>query len=322
MKIKAILAALVGAVAIQGATAGTWAPPAPAKCPIDDCPDIGGNIAVGYDTDYVFKGVRLARDVLWGDVNYTFDNLPFTPNIGVFHLTDLNNAVGQSFGGPPFFIPNGTSNYGDETRIYSSIALPSILGFDAGVGYTHYFFPTLRGPSPGGPFGDSLSEVTATLARELIWGVVGSYQADYRWGSGFGGWLHTFGLAKGFDISDAIGLNLSGGVRYNDNYWKNFPGFGLNNFIPGNSHNWPLGNYGRDSDWHSYFIRAALPIALNCRATLTPYIEYNGTPDGWSGDGMYGTYGGGFPIVPAYPLGGNANRNDVFFGGVSLNVDF
>ena len=311
MKKTLLIALLTGGLAINGALAGTWCPPAKGgKCPIEECPDIGGNIAVGYDTDYVFKGVRLARDVLWGDVNYTFDNLPFTPNIGVFHLTDLNDANALNLFGP-------TSNYGDETRVYSSIALPSILGFDAGVGYTHYFFPTLRGPSPNGPWGDSLSEVTATLARELIWGVVGSYQADYRWGSGFGGWLHTFGLAKGFDISDAIGLNLSGGVRYNDNYWRNFPGVIASTL--GNSHNWPIGNHGRDSAWHSYFIRAALPIALNCRATLSPYVEYNGTPGGWSGDGMHGTYRG---QLLNYPLGLNANRNDVFFGGVSLNVNF
>ena len=304
MKIKAILAALIGAVAIQGATAGTsWAPPAKAKCVIDDCPDIGGNISVGYDTDYVFKGVRQARDVVWGDVNYTFENLPFSPNVGVWHLTDLNNA-GTLFG--------PTSNYGDETNLYASINLPSILGFDSNLGYTHFLFPTQRGPSPGGPWGDGYGQLTLSLARELIWGIVGSYSADYGFGGRVdSGWMHTLALEKGFDITDAIGLDLSGGVLYNDNYWSypnaGFPGPGnvLNTFAGGTN--------ARDAGWHSYFLRAGLPIALNCRATLTPYIQYNGTPDTWTGDGMV-----------AWParLGVNANRNDALYGGVSLNVNF
>ena len=120
MKIKALLATLIGAVALQGATAGTWSPPDKGgKCPVVDCPDIGGNISVGYDSAYLFKGVRLAHDVFWGDVNYTFDGLPFAPNIGIWHLTDLGT------------FPN--SFYGDETNIYLGLSTPSVLGFDTAL---------------------------------------------------------------------------------------------------------------------------------------------------------------------------------------------
>ena len=66
MKIKALLATLVGALAIQGANAGTeWVPaPSGKGCTVvdscDKCEDIGGSITVGYDTDYVWKGIRWA----------------------------------------------------------------------------------------------------------------------------------------------------------------------------------------------------------------------------------------------------------------------
>ena len=315
MNIKATLAVVTCAVVtFQTAYAGTWAnAKAPIdKCPIDDCPDIGGNVSVGYLTDYVFKGVRFARDSMWGDVNYTFDNLPFTPNVGIWHLTDLNDSRATSF-------------YGDQTNAYASIGLPSIFGFESSIGYTHYFYPTARPPA-GGIYGDSLSEVTATLARELVWGIVGVYSADYRWGNGDGGWMHTFGLSKDIHINDCVGLRLTGGVLYNDNYWKYARGSlpasqaaywayqNLNGV--GNVQN---GNWGNDSGWHSYYVGASLPIQLNCRATLTPFVQYNGTPDGWTGDGMYhSTFGGLFPAS----MGLNANHNDVFFGGISLSVDF
>lgn len=288
MKIKTIIAALIGVLVVNGAVAGTsWCPPDKGgKSIVDDCPDIGGNISVGYDTAYLFKGVRRAHDVMWGDVNYTFENLPFSPNIGVWHLTDL---------------ASGRFTYGDETNIYMGINLPSVLRFDNALRYTHYLYPNTRGPSPGA-IGDGLSELTLTMSRNLMLGFSASYSADFLWGgNGNDGWMHTFAINKGIDLTDNIGLDLSGGLLYNDNYYSEF----TNGFHPN------VGNFGNDSGWHSYFIRAGLPIALNCRATLTPYIQYNGTPDTWVADGFW-----------PRTVGPNANRNDVFFGGVSIGVDF
>ena len=49
-------------------------------------------------------------------------------------------------------------------------------------------------------------------------------------------------------------------------------------------------------------------ISLNCRATLSPYLGYNGAPDTWIADGV-DTLGGG-------------SNNDALHGGVSLKVTF
>ncbi|MEO0414202.1 MAG: hypothetical protein AAF226_04520, partial [Verrucomicrobiota bacterium] len=76
----------------------------------------------------------------------------------------------------------------------------------------------------------------------------------------------------------------------------------------------PNASTPRSSGWNNYYLRAALPIALNCRATVTPYIAYNGTPDTWIADGINNAVG--------YPAGLGNGGNDAIHGGVSLSVDF
>jgi hypothetical protein len=277
MKNSYLLTLLIGAsITAQSTFAGEWIPSAKDKTPIEECPDIGGNISVGYDTDYVWKGIRFSRDAVWGDVNYTFESLPFSPNIGAWHLSSLGS------GGP---LSNDA--YGDEFNAYAGISLPSVLGFDTGVAYTWYTFPT------AGIAVDSTSSITFSASRALIAGVEFSYDVDYFTGqSALSAWFHTFGLSKAFEITDWSALEIGANIAYNDDLW------------------------GTGSGWNHYAITAGLPIALNCRATLTPYITYSGTPDGWTADGVpgIGNLGGG-------PNQG-ANANDVFYGGVSVSVDF
>lgn len=292
MRLKNLAITLLGLSTAISQAGTEWCPPEAKGSTIvseecyDDCPDVGGSISVGYDTDYVWRGVRWARDSVWGDVNYTFANLPFSPNIGVWHLSSLGSG------------PGGNDGYGDETNVYAGISLPSILGFETGLGYTGVFFPTTRGP--GGPGGDSSSRISITADRELIGGVGFGYAGHYDMGaSGLNSWFHEFALSKSFSLTDNIGLDLTALTAYNDGYWS---GYGLLGGGPGR-----VGGYG--SGWNHYNISAALPISLNCRATVTPYIAYNGTPDGWVVDQL----NGGVP-------GGNAN--DVLYGGVSVSVDF
>ena len=283
MKIKALLATLIGAVALQGATAGEWCPPVIDKCPVECCDELPGSISVGYDTDYIFYGVRLARDVVWADVNYTFDlpcvGLPVT--IGAWHLSSLGSGVAT-----------GNDGYGDETNLYAAVGLPSICGFDMELGYKALFYPTTRGPRGTlNNGGDSQNEISLTISREIFCGVTASYRAAHDFnirdfnspGQDLSGsWIHTIGLDKTIDISDCIALDLSGGVLYSDNYWANQVAAG-----------------NRETGWNNYYIQAALPIAVGQCATLTPYLGYSGTPDTWVADGING-------LVPG------ANRNDVF----------
>ncbi len=301
MKIKAILASLISAVALQGATAGEWCPPAKDKCPVDCCEDTKGSVSFGYASDYIFYGVRVARDNVWADANYTFDlpcvGLPLT--VGVWHLSSLGSGLA------------GNDAYGDETNLYTSLGLPSVLGFDMSVGYKALFYPTTR-PVTGtaGALGDSQNEVAFTISRDVFCGVTVAYRAAYDFNirdfndlavpaQDLGGsWVHTLSASKSIDITDCLALDLTAGVLYTDNYWAGVPVAGQ-----------------RDTGWNNYYLQATLPIALSGCATLLPYVGYSGTPDTWVGDGLEG-------INPGAGLNNGANANDVFHGGVSIKVGF
>ncbi|MDF1751668.1 MAG: hypothetical protein P1U89_02715 [Verrucomicrobiales bacterium] len=281
MKIKALLATLIGAVAINGATAGEWCPPAPDKCPVECCPETAGSLSFGYDTDYIWKGVRFARDFIWADVNYTFDIpcLPVSPTIGVWHGTDLSSTI----------------NYGDETNLYAGVALPEVMGLEAELLYTMYLFPTTRQPSPG-TVGDSFHSIGISASKELFCGVSAEFGSEYYFGGDVAGagdlsaWYHHAGLGYTMDVTDCIGVELSAGVAYSDGLWSGLGG----------------GNVG--SGWNHYYVKAGVPITIGCNATLTPYVGYNGTPDGWKAGNVNAIQG--------------ANSQDAFHGGVSISVGF
>lgn len=267
---KTILAATIGALALS-ANAGDWgkAPVMPDKAPIEECYDIGGEISSGYMSDYIFKGTRLARDTVWTDVNYTFDSLvPVTIGASYF------NFIGSP--------ANGNAVVGDKLDLYASAALGTFAGFDTSLSYTHYFFPE----SPIGSAGDIGLQMRRSLGfADVIFGtdytVAGG---DRNTGGLAGGWYHHAGIEKSFGLTDAASLVLGAGVGYNDNYF---------------------GQAG--SGWSHYYATASLPIDLNCRATLTPYIGYNG---GISGQGL------------TSDALGSAGGGDVLHSGVSLSVSF
>lgn len=292
MKSRLQLTFLIGVTAFvtSVAQAGEYCATDAGKCVVDSCPP-GGCLSFGYDTDYIFYGVRRARDVVWTDVNYTFDKMPFPVTVGAYHLTSLNSS----------------NTHGDESRIYAKVKLNEFYGIRTSAGYIHYFYPTQRGP--GGPTGDSLSEVWMKIEKEIM-GVNVFYRRAYDKQSpaalagGFtnnntdrGAWVHMLGVEKCLELTDGVGLNLGAGVLYTDNYW------------PADTTAFVDGNRDRQSStgWNSYYLRAAFPIALGCRATVTPYIGYNGAPDSWIADGVQAFGGSG---------------TDIFHGGVSLSVKF
>lgn len=160
----------------------------------------------------------------------------------------------------------------DELDLYVSAALGTFAGFDVAVGYTHYIFPEFRSnvtASEGG-YGELGLDITRSLGF-----VDFAAQTNYAMGDVFSGWYHQVGVEKTFGLTDNIGLVVGVGVGYSDGY------FG-------------------DSGWNHYYATASLPIELNCRTTLTPYVGWNGSPTGYVTD----------------------FQNDILHGGVTLSVSF
>lgn len=265
--------ATAAALTASGTLAGDWGKAPVDKTPIEECVDLGGEISAGYETDYVFYGVRFARDSAWADVNYTVEGLPVPVNVGVWYLNGING---------------GGAGY-DELDLYLDIALGTYAGFDFNLGYYHYLFPEFRSNvTPTGGYGEIHFDVSRSL---------GFVDATYGLVEAFGGagtargWFHELGFEKTFELCDKAGLVLGAGVAYSDNYYDSAT-FGL----------------VRDSGWNHYYLRASLPIYLNCRTTLTPYVGYNGAPDTWVADGINVGVGG--------------PQSDILHGGLSLTVSF
>ena len=274
---KAILAIAIGALTI-GANAGDWGKaPVYDKAPIEECVDLGGNISAGYHTDYIYKGVRLGRDTVSTHVDYTFEGLALPVTLAVDYNNVINGAV-----------------IGDETAVSLGAAIGTYGGFDLGLSYTQRFYAEANGSSSSGEIGLHASRDLgfATLVANAYYnlnapnswnGIVGGAAANNDNGS----FYYDAGLEKSIALA-GHNVVLAGGVAYSDNYWGG------------------IANTNHSSGWNHYYFRASLPIELNCRTTLTPYVGYVGAPEGWIADGL-----------------GNAGAgSDIFHGGISLNVSF
>ncbi|MAS93731.1 MAG: hypothetical protein CMO55_11120 [Verrucomicrobiales bacterium] len=266
-------------IAISFATASVWAgdsgwsgkAPITEKAPIEECYDLGGEISAGYRTDYILHGLRVDRDAVWVDVNYTFTDFYFPIRFGAAHTSGTDAVFPFDFIGPI-----------DTTDVYLAADFENVAGFDVTVGYLHRFL------NFGLPFieGINYGELSLDIRRDLgfatffVGSTVGLNSMDSFFAAGGGdGWLYRAGLEKEIPLCDAASLYLTGGVGYHDNFFYDIPG---------------------SSDWSHYFLTASLPIQLNCRTTLTPYIGYNGVQQ-WD---VYSPQG------------------DALHGGVSLSVSF
>ncbi len=267
---KTILSVWITALALS-LHAGDWGKAPVDKSPIEECVDLGGEISVGYDTDYVFYGVRFAGDSVWTDVNYTFDNLAVPVTVGVWYLNGING---------------GSSGY-DEINLYASAEIGTFAGFDATIGYLHYAFPEYRGSVANtGGYGEGFIDLSRDLGfAKLTLGTVRSFGGDGT----SGGWYHQVGFERSFDLTERVALVLGTGIGYSDGFHT------------------VLAPPNGDSGWNHYFVTASLPITLNCRTTLTPYIGYLGATSGMVADGIDA---------------GLDPQSDILHGGVSLTVSF
>ena len=126
---KAILVATIGAMTL-GVNAGDWGKAPVGKAPIEECIDLGGTIAVGYMSDYIFYGERFAESSVWGSVAYTFDGLAVPITIGAWYLNGIDPGAGAA--------PAGLGAAYDELDLYASAKLGTFAGFDVSLVYTNY----------------------------------------------------------------------------------------------------------------------------------------------------------------------------------------
>ncbi len=267
---KAILVATIGAMTLGG-NAGDWGKAPVGKAPIEDCVDIGGQISAGYMTDYYFRGMQAAEDSVWVDVNYTFDGLAVPVTVGVMYLNGIHQA---EF---------------DQLNLYVSAAIGTFFGFETSLGYAYHLDPETT--DTYFDFGEVKLDARRNLGFADL--VIGTSYTTNANGNQFAnrGWYHHASLEKSIGLTDNISLVLAGGVGYLDG---------------GNETD---GAYQNGTGWNHYYARASFPIELNCRATLTPYVEYHNRGSGLETDEYYGG-------------GGSGVEDNNISAGVALSVTF
>lgn len=271
--------------------AGDWGKSPVDKIPyVEECVDLGGTVGLGYSSDYLYKGYLFGGDTVSGHVGYTFEGLATKIHLGIGYA----NVISE----------NTFANVANDDLALSVRAdLPTLAGVGAAVSYTYHAYP--EGPNavfwPSGH-----GELGLHLSRDLALAVL-KFDLAYNFGlpNGWNGtiptlgnqesgaWYWDLGLEREFEVMGQ-GIVLAGGVAYADNYWGLAP-------------NAQTG--GRSSGWNHYYLRASVPVELNCRTTLTPYIGYSGAPDSWLMDG-------------APDWASRQAQSDVLHGGVNLSVSF
>jgi hypothetical protein len=288
---KIALLSLFFASATFSVNAGDWGKaPVQDKMPIEECVDLGGMIGVTYGSEYIYKGYMFGGDTAVTHVSYTFDGLALPITIAA----DYANIIKEN----PF-----RNIVNDELALSATVGLPSFAGIDAALSFTERFYSedpnTALYASRNGEFGLHLEKdlEVALLKFDLFYNL----DLPNSWNGSIptfpngdsGSWFWDLGLERAIPVFGQD-LVLSGGVAYADNYWGTAPNFQ---------------NGGRSSGWNHYYLRASLPIELNCRTVLTPYIGYVGAPDTWLLDG-------------APNWNGLTGQSDVLHGGLNLSVSF
>ena len=149
-----------------------------------------GELSVGYETDYIFRGVTLGEDAPWASIGLNIPvNEKVSIDIGTWYINSTNN--------PKDF---------DELDLYSFINFP-LFGLDASIGGTWYYFPEANG---------NTGELSMGLSKDLKIFELGGFAA-YDLGE-VGGWYFETRLLRTIPITNCLDLNLGTGVSFTEDY--------------------------------------------------------------------------------------------------------
>ena len=146
--------------------------------------DIGAEVSVGYDTDYMFRGVNLGQDLLWSDVNVS---------------TSLSDGLDLGVGAWYANVADDAGN--DELDIYAGLST-SMGDMSVDLGATYYYYPD---PTAGGgtlEFGIGLG--TSAGPIDLSLGLY--YDIDLEAA------YYEVGAATSFDLTDTMAVDVGGAI--------------------------------------------------------------------------------------------------------------
>ena len=147
--------------------------------------DLGAEVSVGYDTDYIFRGANLGQDLLWSDVNVS---------------TTLSDGLGLNIGA---WYANPTDAGDDELDIYAGVST-DLGGMSLDLGTTYYYYPGATGSNTL-EFGAALG--TSVGAFDVSLGVYHDIDTENTY--------VELGAGTSFDLTDNISLDLGATIGNN-----------------------------------------------------------------------------------------------------------
>ena len=147
--------------------------------------DLGAEVSVGYDTDYIFRGANLGQDLLWSDVNVS---------------TSLSDGLGLNIGA---WYANPTDAGDDELDIYAGVST-DLGGMSLDLGTTYYYYPGATGSNTL-EFGAALG--TSVGAFDVSLGVFHDIDTENTY--------VELGAGTSFDLTDNISLDLGATIGNN-----------------------------------------------------------------------------------------------------------
>ena len=146
--------------------------------------DIGAEVSVGYDTDYMFRGVNLGQDLLWSDVNVS---------------TSLSDGLDLGVGAWYANVADDAGN--DELDIYAGLST-SMGDMSVDLGATYYYYPDPVAGEGTLEFGIGLG--TSAGPIDLSLGLY--YDIDLEAA------YYEVGAATSFDLTDTMAVDVGGAI--------------------------------------------------------------------------------------------------------------
>jgi hypothetical protein len=308
MKMNALLKTL-GFLALAATPVLAGTSPAP-KNPIAPAPendDLGITASLGYDSSRIFRGLNFGQHWVRSAIEGTILLVGGASEDGA-GTTSLNwdAQFGTFFGDQDHFSTQaaGLGNPGSTDLSFQQLQLGASIAHDFGpltasVGYRYY---RNAGDINGGTPLNDAQEVSLGLATALgPIDIASSANYDYVNDS----WYFDLNASSTIVITDSISLVPFANVGYGHNMnWQ----FNRNGNVAGGS--W--GGQNSLTGWTAITTGIQLPIKLNSRATLTPYIAGNLALGSLQNQGQ-AARNAGAPDTP---------YKSVLFGGVTLSVRF
>ncbi|MFK5920548.1 MAG: hypothetical protein QM496_00090 [Verrucomicrobiota bacterium] len=250
MKLKTLLITTIGAFAIAGAnttaTAGDTAPAVDPKAVVEEAEStFSGELSVGYDTRYIFRGLWFGDNTAWGNLAVAKEiTSKLTWSANVFYTDVMDNDLDYS-----------------EGNLGTALSYESNVG-TFGLGMTYYrFFDGFAGDNQTGPAGQrDTTEIYISYSRELFYGITGTFLAAYDFR------IHAeyleAGLGKSWELCDIVSLDTAFAVGYglNDYYSEALSGDDANAFT-------------------HILVSVGLPIKVTENSVLRPHVSANFSGD-------------------------------------------